>query len=1042
MVEPVSIRLVGQFEVCVGDRVVTEQDWTRRRAMELVQLLALAPARSLLRDQVIDALWPHLDPDAGAANLRKAAHHARQVLGSTEAVVLSSGQAQLFPGADVSVDLVRFLSGASEVLASPTRAGCLDLADSVHGELLPGSLYEEWTIQPRRHFRETRLELLREAGEWARVIELDPVDEAAYQELMREALADGTRSVVIRRYAQVRDALASELGVRPDATTENLYEQAMVGLASDPIDLVGRDRELALVDDALGSTSPAPLGAVVVRGPAGIGKTAFCGRVATLASDKGWSVRWTDTAGPDRAFGPLVPVIEEIMLAPDKSIDEVPGHARSVLSALTELGSVADPVDGPMTRHQVLGAISHALRAASSGRRTMLVLDDAHEADDATVDVLAHMASSVPDVTVILAFRGESASEGLRSTASRLERSRRSLTVDLAALAPGDATELARRIGPGEIGEEEIRRIVERSEGNPFAITELARHAGARDVELTRSVADAITARMIALDPEALDALRRLALGRAELDIASVEALTGLEEPASFEVLDAALESGVLVVAEGRYRFRHDLVREALESQLTPHLARRIHRSAAKRLAESNASAATVAHHWLAAGDPASATEWCIAAAEDAMRLGAFDDARRHLAPVLAHDPHHPRGLRLEAESLDMLGDPRALVAYDSAIEVADEDVADDLVINRALAQIKQGDPAGGLASIKGATPRSPMGRLNEALAYAGAAALGATDPALGTAKAAEVRRIALESGDRSGIVIAAWAHAAAAHARGELHDSVRFDLRETKDLPHLAVRVFDGHLCMTQRFLYGSRPYGEVISFAEDLTTEAQRLHAARGHAFGVTLRAEAMFLSGHLDEAREGFDRALVLHRDTAGTTGEAHALQRLAELTYAAGQQAEAEALIDQALELARVSDIGFHLLDRMYGSRIHIRGDSGDALGTLEEAEAAVRGPLETCPGCRIHFAVPAAIAAANCGDLDRAHAYEQACDYLTNVVMRLPAWYAAFDEVRASVAAAEGERDRAKALFSSAAEGYGKAGHPLDERRCRELLAAT
>ena len=64
--------------------------------------------------------------------------------------------------------------------------------------------------------------------------------------------------------------------------------------------------------------------------------------------------------------------------------------------------------------------------------------------------------------------------------------------------------------------------------------------------------------------------------------------------------------------------------------------------------------------------------------------------------------------------------------------------------------------------------------------------------------------------------MIASWAQAAAAHARGELHRSVWADLQETSHVPHLALRVFDGHLCITQRFLYGARPYADVIAFAD----------------------------------------------------------------------------------------------------------------------------------------------------------------------------------------------------------------------------------
>ena len=102
------------------------------------------------------------------------------------------------------------------------------------------------------------------------------------------------------------------------------------------------------------------------------------------------------------------------------------------------------------------------------------------------------------------------------------------------------------------------------------------------------------------------------------------------------------------------------------------------------------------------------------------------------------------------------------------------------------------------------------------------------------------------------------------------------------------------------------------------------------------------------------------------------------------------------LDDALDIARQSDIGFHLLDRIYGTRIAFARDPDAGLAALEDGEAAVRGPLETCPGCRITFAMPAVIAAARARELDLAARYEGAADYLANVVMRLPAWDAALE----------------------------------------------
>src|ERR1700752_4070173 len=70
--------LLGGFRAEVGGQAVPERRWHRRKACSLVKLLALAPGHRLHREQLMDALWPDLAPDAAGANLRKAVHFARQ----------------------------------------------------------------------------------------------------------------------------------------------------------------------------------------------------------------------------------------------------------------------------------------------------------------------------------------------------------------------------------------------------------------------------------------------------------------------------------------------------------------------------------------------------------------------------------------------------------------------------------------------------------------------------------------------------------------------------------------------------------------------------------------------------------------------------------------------------------------------------------------------------------------------------------------------------------------------------------------------------
>jgi tetratricopeptide (TPR) repeat protein len=538
-----------------------------------------------------------------------------------------------------------------------------------------------------------------------------------------------------------------------------------------------------------------------------------------------------------------------------------------------------------------------------------------------------------------------------------------------------------------------------------------------------------------------LDALKWMALAGDAFDAQTAAAVLPDMPTRAYAALDAALAGGVLVLDGTQYRFRHDLVRQALIDQIAPHRRLKIHRQAAQRLAELDAAPALIAQHWMDGGSQRESVPWLLAAAGDAIRLAAFSDVLRHLEPLLLFQPAHADALSLRAQALDAMGHPGAVAAYRLAADVADEPGAQNLRAKGALAQIKQGDPKGALQALEGLHPTSVEGKLCEALAYSGAAALGAVDPAKGTQKSAEARRLALDTGDTATLVVASWAQAAAAHARGELHRSIWADLQETAHLPHLAMCVFDGQLCIAQRFLYGAQPYADVIAFATLLAAEAKRIGAARGYAFGITIRGEAELLSGDLVAAQEHLTQGARLHRAIGASTGEAFALQRLSEVAMHQGRHGDAQSLLDEALDVARQTDVGFHLLDRIYGTYLQLADSPEAALRALEEARASVHGPLETCPGCRITFAVPAAIAAVRAGRLDLAQEYASQTAYLADVVMRLPAWHAAHDEVRGHMGLASGEgAAAARSLFLAAAARFRAAGHPIDAARCEQLAA--
>ena len=253
MPAPITIELMDGFLVRVGARRIPADAWPTRRAAQLVQLLALTDRRRLAREQAIEALWPHLDPDAGAANLRKAAHHARRTLGDPEAVVLRAGLAQLFPGRQVATDVEAF-----------ERTGDPDL---YRGELLPDARYESWAQAARERLHDRYVESLRREGRLERLVELEPTDEPACRELMRRELDRGSLPGAIAWFGRLRSALRRELGVSPSAATVALYDSAVAGLGDAETAFVGRELELARVTAALRGGGQQQ--AIVLTGPAG-----------------------------------------------------------------------------------------------------------------------------------------------------------------------------------------------------------------------------------------------------------------------------------------------------------------------------------------------------------------------------------------------------------------------------------------------------------------------------------------------------------------------------------------------------------------------------------------------------------------------------------------------------------------------------------------------------------------------------------------------------------------------------------------------------
>ena len=226
-----TIRVLGGFAVFLDGTPAADGAWRSRRASDLVKILALSPAHQRHREQLMDLMWPNLKPEAAGANLRKAIHLARRAMGSPDAVRSRAGVVSL--GA-ATVDIDAFLAASRAAERSGDRRDYEAAVELYAGDPLPADRYEPWAEDARAQARELYIAVLKGAGRWQRVLELDPIDEDAHRALMQHHIDSGRRREAIRQFEHLRDALREYMGVAPDPETVALYESILAMRGAEP----------------------------------------------------------------------------------------------------------------------------------------------------------------------------------------------------------------------------------------------------------------------------------------------------------------------------------------------------------------------------------------------------------------------------------------------------------------------------------------------------------------------------------------------------------------------------------------------------------------------------------------------------------------------------------------------------------------------------------------------------------------------------------------------------------------------------------------
>jgi DNA-binding SARP family transcriptional activator len=268
------IELFGAFRVSVGGRAAGDDAWHGHKPAAVIKLLALEPSHRLHREQLMDVLWPELEPSAAAANLRKAVHYARRALEPLDAayLVASRGELLSIPRGELSLDVDEFRTAVAAARRAGEIAEYRRAVELYRDGLLPEDRYEPWAVEPRE---ELRLEFVTALDELTATLEahgeIEPaiamalrvraeeeLREESHVRLMRLYALAGRRQEALRAYEHLCKVLADELGVEPAPATQRLAEEIRARQSREPdltADLWERVGDLRVLSgDASGAT--------------------------------------------------------------------------------------------------------------------------------------------------------------------------------------------------------------------------------------------------------------------------------------------------------------------------------------------------------------------------------------------------------------------------------------------------------------------------------------------------------------------------------------------------------------------------------------------------------------------------------------------------------------------------------------------------------------------------------------------------------------------------------------------------------------------
>jgi DNA-binding SARP family transcriptional activator len=686
------------------------------RARSLLGWLAVHPGLHP-RGRVAGLFWPDVLEESARSSLRTTLATLRRELGESaaRAVTASRDSVGIEPCPEVRIDLHAF-----DRLVS---GGELEEAVALCRADLLADLDDDWVNEPREHHRQQLVEVLGRLAEEAELsgdldgalrrtreqVSLDPLSEEAQRELMRRLAASGDRAGALAAYQAYCARLQRELGLAPSAGIRELVEGFRHGESTppeaqsapaplppmlsrtEPTPMVGRKAELGQLRSALARSPEDDSCTVLVTGEAGSGKSRLVAEFAGEAHASGadvWAGRCYENSPVP--YGPFVQSLRHRMTT--DALPVLPAWSAVELSRLLPELSGFDPdssspaADSEDARYRLFEAVVSVIATSSDRGPILLVLEDLHWADKATLQMLAHLiraASASPLVVLGTARDTEPYPDGLTAMIGELAHDRRLVRIPLEGLSEAEVGQLASAWLTNERPAGLDAELHARTGGNPLFVEELLRDAedagrlgdAGLAVGVPAEVREVIGQRVDRLGKPCADALAFAAVLGHEFDLSELVDATDLERDDLVESLDAALAARLLREIPGntgRCRFSHDLVRETVYGNLSSarrsllHLRvadaiERLHGDDPERLPELARHLADAGP----AGDPERAVRYLLLAAGQARQGLATTEAIDLYNQALELIPEDDQSRRREVKL-------RQAIAYEAFTHISE----------------------------------------------------------------------------------------------------------------------------------------------------------------------------------------------------------------------------------------------------------------------------------------------------------------------------------------------------------------------------------